>query len=67
MFSCEICEILKNTFFIEHLQTTASVDQNGTCAALLADISVALGSLPHDLLIAKLHAYGYNLPSLKLL
>ena len=25
MFSCEICEILKNTYFKEHLQTTASV------------------------------------------
>ena len=25
MFPYEFCEILKNTFFIEHLQTTASV------------------------------------------
>ena len=25
MFSCEFCEISKNTFFIEHLRTTASV------------------------------------------
>ena len=25
MFSCEFCEIFKNTFFTEHLQTTASV------------------------------------------
>ena len=24
MFSCEICEISKNTFFTEHLWTTAS-------------------------------------------
>ena len=24
-FSCEFCEISKNTFFTEHLQTTASV------------------------------------------
>ena len=26
MFSCEFFEIFKNTFFTEHLQTTASVD-----------------------------------------
>ena len=24
MFSCEICEIFKNTYFVEHLQTAAS-------------------------------------------
>ena len=24
MFSCEFCEIFKNTFFTEHLRTTAS-------------------------------------------
>ena len=28
MFSCEICEISKNTFFIEHLQVTASDFKN---------------------------------------
>ena len=27
MFSCEVCETLKNTFFIEHLRTAAS----GSC------------------------------------
>ena len=26
MFSCDFFEIFKNTFFTEHLQTTASVD-----------------------------------------
>ena len=25
MFSCELCKNFKNTFFIEHLQVTASV------------------------------------------
>ena len=25
MFSCEICEIFKNTYFEEHLRTTTSV------------------------------------------
>ena len=26
VFSCEFCEISKNTFFIDHLWTTASID-----------------------------------------
>ena len=44
----------------------ASLDQNGTCAALLADLSKAFDCLPHDILTAELHAYGCDLPSLKL-
>ena len=30
MFSCEICEIFKNTYFEEHLQTTASVEHKAS-------------------------------------
>ena len=26
MFSCEICEFFKNTYFQDHLETTASVN-----------------------------------------
>ena len=30
VFSCEYCEIFKNTYFEKHLQTTASVDSKAT-------------------------------------
>ena len=43
----------------------ASLDQNGTCTALLTDLSKAFDCL-HDLLIAKLHAYGWDLLSFNL-
>ena len=45
----------------------ASLDQNKTSTELLTDLSKAFDCLPHDLVIAKLHAYACDLLSLKLL
>ena len=44
-----------------------SVDNGGSAGILLTDISKAFDCLVHDLLIAKLHAYGFDKLALKLI
>ena len=44
-----------------------SLDKYGKCGVLLTDLSKAFDCLVHDLFIAKLHAYGFDYPSLKLI
>ena len=44
-----------------------ALDQGNEYGALLTDLSKAFDCLPHDLIVAKLHAYGFSIDSLKLI
>ena len=43
------------------------LDQNKVVGAILIDLSKAFDALPHDLLIAKLNAYGFSKQALKII
>ena len=44
-----------------------SLDKEGFGGAVLMDLPKAFGTLNHDLLVAKLHAYGFDRSALKLI
>ena len=44
-----------------------AVDNNKAFGALCTDLSKASDCICHDLLVAKLYAYGLSLPSLKMI
>ena len=44
----------------------STVDNKKTFGVLLTDLSKAFDWLSHELLLAKLHAYGFSIPALTL-
>ena len=44
-----------------------ALDQGNEYVALLTNLSKVFDCLPHDLIVAKLHAYGFSIDSLKLI
>ena len=48
-------------------QHVLSIDNSGVVGTVLMDLSKAFDCLPNELVLAKLHAYGVDIKSLKLL
>ena len=63
VFSSEICKILKNIYFEEHLRTTASVYKMTACLSLLVKLSISI--LTQSLSVRKLLGKQNELAALK--
>ena len=44
----------------------SAVDNKKTFGALITDLSKAFDYLSHEVLLSKLHAYGFSIPALRL-
>ena len=72
IFSGNQCQFQKGFSVVNYLlpmieKWRESLDKGGAYGALLTDLSKSFDCLPHELIIAKLYAYGVDMPSLKLI
>ena len=63
---CGVCKVHSTQYVLSRLLQSLKkeLDNSGLVGTILMDLSKAYGCLPHDLLIAKLDAYGLDKPSL---
>ena len=68
-YQCGFCRVYHAQHCLVSLieKWKKSVDNGGAFGALLTDLSKAFDCLPHELLFAKLDAYGFDKSSLKLI
>ena len=64
VFSCEFCEIFKNTIIIEHVWATASLNWN-KYFVLKENYSLLKGSICRQVKLNKLHEYACNMIHLR--
>ena len=69
IFLCGFQELMNAQNCLTYLVETwrKGLDNSNKCGVLLTDLSKAFDCLPHDLIIAKLQAYGFDYLALKLI
>ena len=68
-YHCGFCKDYNSQHFLITMivKWRESVNKGGAFAVLSTDLSNTFDCLPHELLIAKLHAYGFDMRSLNLM
>ena len=65
-FQCGFCKRCSAQQCFLAMIEKKNVDNGGVFGTLLTDLSKAFDCIPHDLIIAKLEAYGFHIDALKL-